>query len=207
MPQHKPTTIVVVDDEQIIRYGLRLALKNAPNLEVVGEAKDGLSGIQAVLEHEPDVVLMDIGMPIMDGIEATKQIKSKLAPTKVVMLTSHGTGEDVFAAFSAGADAYCLKDISSKNLIYAITNIVEGIAWLDPEIAACVLIACKADQSGPESSRKLSALEFEVLSSIVEGHDAEAILERLKINQATLVKMMPQIMKKLAISEHGIYAE
>jgi DNA-binding NarL/FixJ family response regulator len=205
--QNKRIRVLIVDDEDIIRLGLRLALKNIPGIQVIGEAAGGRDGIRQVLELAPDVVLMDIGMPDIDGIETTRQIKSALPNTKIVVLTSHENGEDIFAAFAVGADAYCLKEIATEQLVYAIHNIIDGIAWLDPKIAACVLKACSPGQAAEAASHRLSSLEFEVLSSIVEGNSVDQMLEQLKISNLTLMKLMPQIMRKLAVSEYGIYAE
>jgi len=205
--QPKSISIIIIDDDDTIRLGLKLVLQKTPGMSVVGEAEDGQSGLSKVLELAPDVVLMDIGMPDMDGVEATREIKSKLPNTKIMMLTSHENGEDIFAAFAAGADAYCIKDIPSKQLTYAIANIAEGIAWLDPRIAACVLKACRVDQPESVKRSRLQPLEFELLSLIVEGRNVEEILDQLKISRVTMMNLMPQITSKLAISLPGIHTE
>src|SRR6516225_4304717 len=137
-----PINIFIAEDYEITRVGLRLTLGHVKDFKIVGEAVDGQSAVHKVLESQAHVVLMDIGLPVMDGIDATRQIKSLSPETRVIMLTSHDNDRDIFAALGAGADGYCLKEIGSAQLANAIRAVFDGVAWLDAGIARRVLKAC-----------------------------------------------------------------
>lgn len=128
------TTVLVVEDHEITRKGLRMFLERRENLEVVGEAEDGESAIAQAISLKPNIVLMDIGLPDLDGIKATDMIKTNLPQARVLMLTSHDSREDVAAAIAAGADGYCLKDSSLESLFEAIISVRAGRRWLDARL-------------------------------------------------------------------------
>lgn len=193
-------------------------LEQAPDIKIVGEASDGKEGVVAVSELKPNVVLMDIGLPAIDGIEATGQIKKNAPNVRVIMLTSHDNDRDVFAALSAGADGYCLKETPTSQLVLAIRAVADGAAWLDPGIASKVLRASvagaapggRADSgtaaSGSagahgEQKSRLSQREIDVLKLVVEGMSNQAIAEKLYVSVETVKTHMRRIMEKLAVSD------
>ena len=129
------TKILIVEDFDVMRLGLSLALNEIPSLEVVAESGHGEEAVRLAISAEPDLVLMDIGLPGIDGIEAVRRIKDKLPKTRVIMLTSHGMNDDILASFGAGADGYCLKDLDTDQLMTAIQTVMSGEWWIDPRLA------------------------------------------------------------------------
>ncbi len=134
-------TVYIAEDHELTRQGLRYAFIDDPNVQVIGEEGDGSKVVTQVCALKPNVVLMDIVLDGLDGIEATKLIKSKYPLVRIVMLTSHDSDDRIFSAFAAGADAYCLKNISGEMLLKAVYSVHEGVGWLDPGIAKRVLTA------------------------------------------------------------------
>ncbi|MEM8676621.1 MAG: response regulator transcription factor [Cyanobacteria bacterium P01_G01_bin.67] len=137
-------SVVLIEDHDLSRIGLCAALKQYDDVEVIGNAANGSDGLSKIKAHQPDVALVDIGLPDIDGIEVTQKLKQYQASnpdfeTKVLMLTMHDSEDSVMAAFAAGADSYSLKDVSMDNLVQAIRNTHEGNAWIDPAIARIVL--------------------------------------------------------------------
>lgn len=137
-------SVVLIEDHDLSRIGLCAALKQYEDVEVVDSAANGTDGLQKIKTHQPDVALVDIGLPDIDGIEVTQKLKQYQADkpdfqTKILMLTMHDSEDSVMAAFAAGADSYSLKDVSMDNLVQAIRNTHEGNAWIDPAIARIVL--------------------------------------------------------------------
>ena len=204
--------VLIVEDHEITRVGLKLTLSQIPGISVIGEAEDGKKALAAVEKLAPDVVLMDIGLPVTDGIQATLQIKSQMPKTRVIMLTSHDNDRDIFAALGAGAHGYCLKEVSTSQLGMAIATVADGAAWLDPGIASRVLRAsAKAGQSAsasdPNAAKQaaseagLSQREIEVLTLVVEGLSNQEIAERLILSTETIKTHMRHIMEKLAVSD------
>jgi DNA-binding NarL/FixJ family response regulator len=127
--------LLIADDHELVRHGLRSVLSQFDDIEIVAEAFDGVNAISKSVEFVPDVVLMDIRMPRMDGIAATKEIKDRLPNTRVLILTSIDNQKDMFAALAAGADGFGLKDILTTELLLAIETVNTGAIWLDPQIA------------------------------------------------------------------------
>jgi DNA-binding NarL/FixJ family response regulator len=206
--------IFIAEDHEITRVGLRLTLENIPNFKVVGEAGDGKTAVSKVKELKPDVVLMDIGMPLMDGIDATGYIKKEVEGTRVIMLTSHDNDRNIFAALAAGADGYCLKEVSGSQLASAIRAVSNGAAWLDPGIASRVLRAATTSSMAESDAAKasgapnasnnnaqLSNRELDVLRLVVEGMSNQEIAEKLVLSVETIKTHMRHIMEKLAVSD------
>ena len=209
-----PITIFIAEDYEITRVGLRLTLENVPEFLVIGEAEDGVTAVKGVIEKRPNVVLMDIGLPGLDGIDATVRIKSESPTTKIIMLTSHDNDRDVFAALAAGADGYCLKEVSSNHLASAIKAVADGVAWLDPAVARRVLQASvnnapkpvsPADPKNPArptvNASPLSQRELDVLTLVVEGNSNQEIADRLVLSVETVKTHMRHIMEKLCVSD------
>jgi DNA-binding NarL/FixJ family response regulator len=199
--------LVIVEDNDLMRDGLRSMFERAGNFEVVGEAEDGFSAVRVAESCKPDVVVMDIGLPGQDGIQATKKIKQALPGTHVVMLTSHNNDEEIFGALSAGAAGYCLKDCASDMLKIAVMSVAEGAAWMDPRIAGKVL---KVFESGvlsrtpePQASSietVLSEREKEVLRLMAQGQGNKEIAVKLQIGVSTVRTHVEHILEKLAVS-------
>jgi DNA-binding NarL/FixJ family response regulator len=204
------TTVFLVEDHQMTLVGLKMLLEKEQGIKVVGEASDGTTATRMIIERKPDVVLMDIGLPEMDGIEATQVIKTALPNMKVIMLTSKDNEQDVFAALAAGADAYCMKGIPPETLATVIHSVRDGAAWLDPAIARVVLGKFRGVAPGFEpmmpAEKKpvdcpLTDREMEVLSLIVEGLSNPQIAERLFITKATAKAHVHSILQKLCVDD------
>jgi NarL family two-component system response regulator LiaR len=198
---------LLVEDHEISRLGLKKILEHMPEICVVGEVADGILAVATAIELRPDLVLMDIGLPGMDGIEATKAIKKVLA-TKVIVITSHDNSDDVFAGLSAGADAYCLKGISASQLENAIHSVMDDAMWLDPGIAQQVVQAVVRDSraqlshSGSQANVfHLSERELEVLSLLVNGATNQQMASRLFLSPETIKTHMRRVMEKLRVSD------
>lgn len=197
--------VFVAEDHEITRIGLTMAINQA-GFQVVGQAHDGAEAVKEVLSLQPHIVLMDIGLPNIDGIEATRQIKSALPSTRVIMLTSHQSDQDIFAALAAGAEGYCLKEISTSQLMLAIKTVADGAAWLDPGIAGRVLRSnvAAAAPNMPKTAGNSNALttrELQVLRLLVEGSSNQKIAEALCLSPETVKTHMRNIMDKLAVSD------
>jgi DNA-binding NarL/FixJ family response regulator len=199
------TTIFLAEDHELMRDGLRAALTRQGKFEIVGEAADGAAAVAGIKKLRPDVVVMDIGMPVMDGIEAAKQVKQALPETKVVMLTSHDSEQEIFASLASGANGYCLKDLTGDKLILAISSVAEGALWIDPRIAKRVLDVmtfppAAAVSAEGNASIPLSQRETEVLRLMVDGLTNQEIAARLIIGVSTVRTHVQHILEKLAVS-------
>jgi DNA-binding NarL/FixJ family response regulator len=204
---------MITEDHELTRYGLSLALEEKSHLKIVSEAENGEQAVSLASELLPDVVLMDIGMPVMDGIEATKRIKKEHPEIKVLMLTSHDDEDEVFASLAAGADAYCMKDVKVDRLCQVIEMVQEGAVWLDPSIARMVLHALpnkasdshKLGSSGGSGRKKLNTnltdRELEVLELIVGGKSNKEIARILHVTTHTAKAHVCNIMHKLAVED------
>ncbi len=201
-------TVVIVEDQEITRVGLKVILEATFGLTIVGLAKDGEEAVAMVLEKLPSVTLMDIGLPILNGIEATRKIKSEDPTRRIIMLTSHDDDRHIFAALAAGADGYCLKEAPAQQLVLAIKAVNEGAAWLDPGIASRVLRAIANGGKEKEGCDKtslppssLSTRELDVLRLVVDGRTNQEIAEKLVLSVETVKTHMRHIMEKLAVSD------
>ncbi len=202
------TTVFLVEDHQMTLVGLKMLLGKEQGIKVVGEASDGLSASRQIIEKVPDVVLMDIGLPEMDGIEATQVVKTALPNIRIIMLTSKDNEQDVFAALAAGADAYCMKGIPADTLASVIHLVRDGAAWLDPAVARIVLGRFKGtlQDSTQQMLQKpldcpLTEREMEVLGLIVEGLSNPEIADRLFITKATAKAHVHSILQKLCVDD------
>lgn len=201
--------ILIVEDHELARNGLVFSLSRKSGFNIVGEADNGEVAVSLAAEKQPDVILMDIGMPIMDGVEATQQIKARFPHIKVIMLTSHQDGEEVYASLAAGADGYCMKDIKIERLIPLIEMVHDGAIWLDPAIARLVMNSMmirmpdkvREPQSRQRYNVDLTDREMEVLKLLVEGRSNKEIADILVITVHTAKAHVGNIMQKLAVDD------
>ncbi len=192
--------IVLADDHTILREGLRALLTADSNFEVVGEARDGREAVRCVEKLEPDLILMDLSMPRMSGMDAIREIKKRYPDTKIIALTVHKTEEYLLTTLQAGADGFVLKDATHDELILAINNVMGGKSYLSPGVSEKVI---EGYLKGKEGSRalgsweSLSQREREVLKLIAEGYKNKEIAEDLCISLKTVEKHRANLMKKL----------
>ncbi len=191
-------TIFLVEDHAFTRDGLRVALQRDPMLRVIGEARSGEEALERYPALQADVVVMDIGLPGMDGIEATKRLKTQFPNLKVVMLTVHQLEQEVLAALASGANAYCLKTTDPSSLLVAVQAVALGGAYLDPQIAHVVL-----NRISPitEDHSPLSPRELEVLRLIAEGLGNKDIALRLDVSLSTVKAHVQEILERLSVSD------
>jgi DNA-binding NarL/FixJ family response regulator len=217
--------VILIEDHELTRVGMRTAFQQYSELGVVGEAATGEAGLKLLKELQPDVAIIDIGLPDMDGVELTRQFKQSLPEdssthTKILVLTLYDREETVLAAFAAGADSYCMKDINFNTLVDVIRLTHEGNCWIDPAIARVVLdltrkvqpadagiskfgIAASEDQTDadPQTYEQLTERELEVLHLIVEGCSNAIIAERLFITVGTVKTHVRSILNKLCADD------
>ena len=204
--------VLMVEDHEMTRLALSLVIERADGVELVDVAEDGLSGINKAKLLSPDLILMDIGLPEIDGIEATKIIKGYNPEIKILMYTSRDNEDDVLSAFESGADGYIMKGATREQTITAIKAVSQGIAWLDPNIARIVLsniqrnktsYAIKTEESRLSSNINakqtygLTEREMEVLALIVNGLSNKEISDELVISYATAKAHVHSILQKL----------
>lgn len=200
-------TVVIAEDQELSRIGIRATLHGIPGVTVIGEATNGLEAVELAASLTPDLVLMDLAMPVKDGIDATREIKQAFPDTRIIVLTAHDSDRYVFAALGAGADGYCMKSTRSIQLAVAIESVMEGAAWLDAAIARHVLRAAANVRSAPEGAAKkhtdyqLSQREMEVLELLAEGLTNQQIAFRLVVTSETIKSHMKRIMAKLFVSD------
>jgi two-component system response regulator NreC len=199
--------IVIAEDHTILREGLRSLLSSSANFEIVGEAADGREAIRHVEKLKPDLILTDLSMPRMNGMEAIKEIKRKSPATKVLVLTVHRAEEYILATFRAGADGYVLKDSTHSELIMAVKKVLSGTHYITPEIAEKVIegyLEGKKSLKSRTSWETLTQREREILKLIAEGYRNKAIAEDLCISVKTVEKHRANLMEKLDL--HSIQA-
>jgi two-component system, NarL family, response regulator LiaR len=195
-----PLRLLIVEDDSVMRLGLTHALTAYPQFKIVGQAADGYSAIREALALQPDLIVMDIGLPQLDGIAATQEIKRSLPNVKIMMLTSHKTEHETIAALSSGADAYCIKGASIEKLVTAIACIQDGATYLDPQIASHVLEHLRPIIP-TQTIGTLSDRELEVLKLLVEGRSNPEIATLLYISLSTVKAHIRNIMNKLAVDD------
>ena len=194
--------IVIAEDHAILREGLKSLLSSYPDLKVVGEAGDGLEAIRSVQKYSPDLVLIDLSMPRMSGLDAIKEIKRMTPQTKIIVLTIHSTEEYIVAALRAGADGYVLKEGDSEELLTAIRRVLEGKRYLTPSISTALIdwLLQRKEGSGIRSAwDTLTQREKEVLKLIAEGHSNKESADLLCISVKTVEKHRSNLMAKLGV--------
>ena len=196
----KPIRVLLADDHKLIRAGLVLVVQQQPDLSVIGEADDGRQAVQLVESLKPDVVVMDIGMPNLNGIEAARQITASRPDTAVVILSMHADEGYVLRALKAGARAYLLKDSATTDLVQAIRAVVEGKSFFSPAVSKVLLqdYMRKLRRTGAEDSYDLlSPREREVLQLVAEGKSNKEVANLLNLSTYTVETHRAKIMQKL----------
>lgn len=202
------TRVLVVDDQTVVRDGLVLLLGLLPGLEVVGSAGDGEEAVRLVGEHAPDVVLMDLRMPRVDGVEATRRIKAAYPSVQIVVLTTYSDDESVFAALQAGARGYLTKDAGAEEIARAINAVLGGDAQLDPSVQRR-LVDALATGAQPSRRRRadlpdgLTQREAEVLTLIAGGRSNAEIARELFISEATVKTHINNLFAKAGLRDRA----
>lgn len=196
----KTVRVLIVDDHAIIRKGVRAVLDLVPDIDLVGEAENGIKATQIDQELCPDVILMDLVMPEMDGIACIKQIKKQRPEARILVLTNFAGEEMIFPAIKAGAMGYHLKDSSPEVLIEAIRQVNQGVASLHPSIAKKVLEEFHHSDKQQLSEEPLTQRELEVLRLIAQGRENKEIAEQLVISEATVRTHVSNILGKLHLA-------
>ncbi len=206
----EPITIIIVDDHSVVRMGLKAYFSTLTEFQVVGEAGSGEEAVQLVKQHAPDVVLMDLIMPGMDGVEATRQVKKASPRTQVIVLTSYHEDEHIFPAIRAGALSYVLKDIDPDDLAEAIRRAQAGEAVLNPRVAARLVKEMHgAREESINPFNELTDREMDVLRLIAGGLSNRDIAEALVISEKTVKSHITNILNKLHLADRtqaAVYA-
>lgn len=203
-------TVLVVDDHKVVRQGVRAFMDTQPDLTVVGEAESGEEAVALAAEHAPDVVIVDLVMPGMDGIEVTRRVKQASPRTQIIVLTSYHQDEHIFPAIRAGALSYLLKDVGPAELADAVRKAAAGEAVLHPRVAARVVQELHgARHDMPNPFTELSERELEVLRLIADGMNNAHIAEALVISEKTVKSHVSNILNKLHLADRtqaAVYA-
>lgn len=199
--------IMIADDQELVRYGMRLVLEAEPDIEVVGEAEDGASAVGTAERLRPDVVLMDVRMPGMDGIEATRRITGLLPDTRVLVLTTYDLDDYAFGALRAGASGFLLKDTRPAALTGAIRAVADGDAVVAPRVTAKLIELASPRLPGPSRTDAdgvlavLTARERDVLTRIGEGETNGEIAEHFFLSESTVKTHVSRILSKLGLRD------
>ena len=202
-----PTRVLIADDQALVRVGLRKILENEPETVVVGEAGDGQDAVAAARRTRPDVVLMDIRMPVLDGIEATRRIAAAQPATRVLILTTFGLDDYVYEALRAGASGFMLKDAPPEEIAAAVRIVASGEALLAPAVTRAVIeeftrIPPRAAPAAvPRAVGELTAREREVLDLLIRGLSNPEICRQLVISEATAKTHVARILQKLGLRD------
>jgi len=193
--------VLIADDHAVVRQGLKAFLSTQPDIDIVGEAVDGIEAVERVRELEPDIVLVDVVMPRLDGIEAIRQIRSLRPSTKVIVLTSFVDDEKVFPAVRAGAAGYLLKDVEPQELIEAIRRVHAGESLLHPTVAAKLVHEFQRREPQTSAVADLTEREVQVLQEIARGRSNKEIALELGVADKTVKTHVSNILQKLRLAD------
>jgi DNA-binding NarL/FixJ family response regulator len=208
MTETQPITVLLVDDQPLLRMGFRLILEGEDDLSIVGEASDGAEAVRQVRDLAPDVVLMDVRMPVLDGIEATRAITAAGASARVIILTTFDVDEYAFAGLQAGASAFLLKDVAPAELIQAVRVVASGDAVVAPRVTQRLLETYVRGAVRPAAStprdpllQELTPRETEMLEAMAEGLSNAEIAHRYFLSEATVKTHVRRILTKLHLRD------
>ncbi len=197
--------VVLADDQNLVRAGFRMVLEGRDDIEVVGEAGDGAEAVAVTLEHEPDVVLMDVRMPEMDGIEATRRIVASASLARIIILTTYDLDEYVYAALRAGASGFMLKDVRPADLVEGVRVVARGDALLAATVTRRLLdrfVAVLPDpSSAPPPPDELTGREVEVLHEVAAARSNVEIAAQLFVSETTVKTHVSSILRKLGLRD------
>jgi DNA-binding NarL/FixJ family response regulator len=197
--------IVIADDQALVRTGFRMILEAEPDLDVVAEAKDGAEAIDAARRARPDIVLMDIRMPVMDGLDATRRLMQSAHPPRVLMLTTFDLDEYIFDALHAGASGFLLKDVPPEQLVAGIRTVHEGESLLAPAVTRRLIQAFVRDHQPspqpPPQLEDLTARELDILKLVARGLSNGEIAEQLVVSKATVKTHVGRVLAKLGLRD------
>ena len=207
--EKKVIKVAIIEDFKLTRVGLRCALNENDDLKVVAEAEDAVEGLKLVEKEKPDVILMDLGLPGMKGIDAKVKVKEMMPQVKVIALTSHDREEEVIAALSSGASAYCLKDIDPTKLADVVRDVSTGVCWIDPMVSQMALnsfpkvenIGFLPGKSQSEGRVPLTEREYEVLKHLVAGKSNTEIAKELIVSVHTAKAHVCSILQKMCVND------
>ena len=198
------SNILIVEDHELTRFGLKTAFENCDFINQVFEAESAEKGIEIVKNNHIDLIIMDLGLPGINGIEGTKRIKQENKDIKVVVLTSHNDVQEVLNSLKAGTNAYCSKEINPTSLINVVLSVLDGASWFDPSIAHIVLeAAAQASQieTKPEKDYGLTTRETQILKLITEGYSNNEIANKLFVSINTTKAHVASILQKLEVDD------
>ncbi|MCP4539328.1 MAG: response regulator transcription factor [Chloroflexi bacterium] len=195
--------VIICDDQALIRDSLEMLLSLDKDIDIVGRAEDGAEALELVAQHQPDLVLMDLKMAGMNGIEATRRIRTQYPAVKVLVLTTYDDDEWVFDAIRAGASGYLLKDTPREGVVKAVKGTVEGKSFVDPAVAGKLLGQVASQQTQPTSliTDKLTEREIDVLQLLARGFTNADIAARLYLSEGTVRNHVSAILAKLQVSD------
>lgn len=197
----EPVNVLLVEDHTLVRVGMRMLLQSIPGIMVVAEAKNGQEALDLIAEHHPQVVLMDIAMPILNGIDATALVVQRFPGTKVIVLSMHVNEEYVWQALRAGASGYLLKDSGPPELELAITAALQGETYLSPVVSSHVTAYIERVGGEKDAAPKLTPRQREILQLIAQGHTTQAVAQALNISVKTVETHRAQLMDRLGIHD------
>jgi DNA-binding NarL/FixJ family response regulator len=196
--------VLLADDQRLVRAGFRMILRAEPDIEVVGEAGDGVEAVRLADEHAPDVILMDVRMPRMDGIEATRQIVARSPSARIVVLTTFDLDEYVYEAVRAGASGFLLKDISPVDLVHAVGVVARGDALLAPALTRRLLdryVERPLPGTRPDALASATDRELDVLRLLAQGRSNAEIAGELFLSEATVKTYVSRLLTKLDLRD------
>jgi len=198
------TNILIIEDHELTRFGLKTAFEACDFITGIYEAESAEAGLEILDKKNVDLIIMDLGLPGMDGIEATQRVREINKDIKVVILTSHNDEQEVLNSLKAGANAYCSKEINPKRLIQVVQSVLDGAAWFDPAISHVVLQAATKSQSAqvkPDKDYGLTSREAQILKLITEGYSNNEIANELFVSINTTKAHVASILQKLEVDD------